>query len=828
MDFIRAAIKACFYDYPRALVAGMIKDGEYDRYCSRIVDITKWSEPVFTLSEQKLLRNIIQEKWMKRSLGGEVTESEMARVFLMLNHFSDDVLNDTPEPSVIFENLLRWHDISLYTGENLLTCAYLAEKDGHTGYVRQHFTWPDILPHDNNDLNRILNEGLSDVHAHLNASTDVFAENWVALMNHVAFIRRENKTKEMVLVDFNRTHQEGDADYWDEQDPLSLHQWGIVAAAIRVQLAAFLYKGQAFDRQRITEMVRSAGLCISKVAAVMGDISTMMDETLRMDDGKPMDYAINRYDLKSLGGVNTASPYMLHIGERRLLYCYFRRYYDLEQEAMSLAPFVYLYVLIKSKYRREFVQTNPLLGFENFKAYQDKKTLFSKYHNPSIAYKYAVQTAIGEDGKDTLEARVSCDTVQMLQNRNYKETLFGGAEYFKRDVSDYLTIVVHFLKSKEQAAGDLSCRHATLRRNLHKQMGDVIHHAQRNDYAKEQHSPILVGIDAAGVELNCRPEVFAPYFRWARMKGLSNITYHAGEDFYDIIDGLRTIDETMLFMEYQRGCRIGHGLALGVNAQKYYSSRHYRAIMPKQYMLDNCIWLSNKARQYGITLSPGVEQFITDTVHKLLSETGYGELTDMYYYWQSMLLRGDVVDENEPLTFPTFRLASKCKAPQCEQARQFTRARELHERYEKDQIIRRKGSEPDEYKYPRSICDDVMQMQEAMMREIEEKGVYIESNPSSNLKIGPFGRYEELPITRFCDVKEPRQHCINVSISTDDRGVFSTSIHNEYSLVAIALNKARNEDGERIYTDDEIYNYLGRIIQNGHDQRFTEPKMRVY
>lgn len=827
MDFIRAAIKTCFYDYPRSLVAKMIREGEYNQYCSRIVDITKWSEPAFTLSEQKLLRSIIQKNWMSRSMGGFMVESEMARVFLLLNHFSKEVLNDTPEPTVKFDNLLRWHDITLYLGENLLTCAYLAEKDGHTGYMRTHFSWPDILPHDNKDLNRILDGGLSDVHAHLFASTDVFTENWLALMNHVAFCKREQGSNKTVIVDFERSHQEGDVNYWDEQDLLNLHQWGIVAAAIRVQLSAFLYKGEVFDRQRIKGMIGDAGFCISKVAEIIGDISTMNDGSLHTIDGKTLDYAINMKDLNGLGGINTESPYMLHYGERRLLYNYFRRYYDMDKDAMSIAPFVYLYVLIKSKYRREFVQTNPLLGFENFKEYQDEKNLFSRYHNPSIAYKYAVQTAIGKEGKDKLEARVSSSSVNLVQRTDYRKTLFNGADFFDKDVSDGLRIVVHFIKTKDYSEGSSSIRHSSLRHTLHKQMDEVIHNAQHNDTANNQKVPILVGIDAAGSELNCRPEVFAPFFRWAHIKGLSNMTYHAGEDFYDLIDGMRTVDEVLLFMEFQRGCRIGHGLALGINAKSYYSKRHYRAIMPKQYMLDNCVWMANKAKQCGITLSQDVQQFIDNTTHKLLSEIGYGESTDIYYYWQSMLLRGDAIIEDERLTFPTFRLASKCEDSLCKQARGFSQAVLLHERYETDHNIRRNGGEPDEYHYPRSICDDVNQLQEAMMKEIEERGVYIECNPSSNLKIGPFDRYEELPLTRFLGVREPCKHKINVSINTDDRGVFSTSIHNEYSLVAIALTKARDENDNRLYTDEDIYNYLSRIIQNGNNQRFAEPKMRL-
>ena len=819
MDFIRAAIKACFYDYPRASVSKMMREGQYDQYCSRIADIAKWNTPEFTLSEQRLLSDIISEKWMKRSLGSDMEGSEMSRVFLMLNHFSDEVLNDGQEPTVRFENLLRWHQTSLPIGENLLTCAYLAEKDLLTGNTRTSFVWPDILHHDNEDLNRILNGGLSDVHAHLFASTDVFAENWVALMNHVEFV---DKLKGLVV--FQRAHQEGDTDYWDDQDLLSLHQWGIVAAAIRTQLAGFLYQGQPFDAKGIVRMLGSATQCIGRVAEIKGLISDLSDDALRMTDGKVLDYAINKKDIGDISQEDLNNPYMLHVGERRLLYGYFRQYYDQDAVAIGTAPFVYLYTLIKSKYRREFVQTNPLIGFENFKNYQDEKGLFSQYH-ASIAYKYAVQTAVGEKGNDSLEARVNSQTVNPLRQLDYKHSLFGEGDYFDRDVSDQFSLVVHFLKTKDEKKGDSSYRHYKLRKNLHKQMSEVILNAQRNEYAYKRKAPLLVGIDAAGAELNCRPEVFSPFFRWARLKGLSNMTFHAGEDFYDIIDGLRSIDETILFMEYERGCRIGHGLALGVDARKYYANRHYRAIMPKQYMLDNCVWLLYKSKEQGVDLHGDTATFLENTIHLLLSEIGYGEGLDIYFYWQSMLLRSDSRNLEGVTSLPTFRQSSICRNKQCEQARKYELAKELHERYETDERIRVRGAIPDCFRYPHSISIDVAQLQEKMLTEIEMRGICIECNPSSNLKIGPFERYDELPITRFFSVKEPYQHRIDVSINTDDRGVFATSIHNEYSLVAAAMSKIVYEEGKRAYRDDEIYNYLSRIMQNGNNQRFGVPEM---
>ena len=84
------------------------------------------------------------------------------------------------------------------------------------------------------------------------------------------------------------------------------------------------------------------------------------------------------------------------------------------------------------------------------------------------------------------------------------------------------------------------------------------------------------GIDACANEIGCRPEVFAQYYRYLldysykEEDGSSHnlmATYHVGEDFFDIVDGLRAIDEVMLFCGIYSGCRLGHALALGINTE---------------------------------------------------------------------------------------------------------------------------------------------------------------------------------------------------------------------------------------------------------------------
>ena len=94
------------------------------------------------------------------------------------------------------------------------------------------------------------------------------------------------------------------------------------------------------------------------------------------------------------------------------------------------------------------------------------------------------------------------------------------------------------------------------------------------------------GIDACANEINCRPEVFAQSFRYLsdimfeseyvnnnrsqKIMTKLHTTYHVGEDFFDIVDGIRAVDEALLFCGLGRGSRIGHGLALGVDPYTYY------------------------------------------------------------------------------------------------------------------------------------------------------------------------------------------------------------------------------------------------------------------
>ena len=103
----------------------------------------------------------------------------------------------------------------------------------------------------------------------------------------------------------------------------------------------------------------------------------------------------------------------------------------------------------------------------------------------------------------------------------------------------------------------------------------------------------------------------------------------------------------------------------------------------------------------------------------------------------------------------------------------------------------------------------------------------IECNPTSNYLIGTFKRYDKHPIIDFYNLglesdSDKIESCpqLFVSINTDDQGIFGTSLENEFALMAIALEKAKDENGTLKYKPSMIYQWLDNIRKMGNEQSF--------
>ena len=148
-------------------------------------------------------------------------------------------------------------------------------------------------------------------------------------------------------------------------------------------------------------------------------------------------------------------------------------------------------------------------------------------------------------------------------------------------------------------------------------------------------------------------------------------------------------------------------------------------------------------------------------------------------------------------------------------------AKDLYSHYHFASSVRINGTDTVEVKLSEAVVNLIEDVQKLMLSEIEKLNICIECNPTSNLRIGYFNRYSNHPIVRMfnymLDVDED-SHAISVSINTDDKGIFATSLEREYSLLALSLEKEYAKTGKN--PPRLIYEWLDKIRQLGFEQKF--------
>lgn len=820
MDLQRSIIKVLFYDFaPEWVAESFHVDFELvnKHFFERIVESMKWREQRFTLSELDILKSWMEDELQNDEeigMAKDAAYSAYERVFIPISKMGLELLEVSANyPKVKYRHLLRWRDLTLMIGEDLLTIAAVARYDTSIGNDRASFEWLNVLPHNDLKINSILSQTLSDTHAHLNASTDVFDFNWIVVMNHpeILSILREDKYKSRFTS--SGPHQEYDTVSRYSDIKLSTLEWIEIAASVRMRILYFILDiindknpespSLDFEDLRLLDNLRDE---------FRGNYAMLEDHILHTQNGIKFDYAILDWAECGLEYPTEEelikSPFMILHGERSLLYHYFKYYFGGNESARRFAPQVFLYLIIKNKIRRELTQTNSLRGFGNFKVYQDLKFMFVdllskkdktlKKLYQDTALRYAIQSAVINTIPSYFEARVMPSEVDKLRIFNYRSSIFSKGEILnEQDDKPLVSLVAHFSKSARNTdKPEGEARYKSLRANLSAATTRLIRSFQSND----SESIPFVGVDAAGNELSTPPEVFAQTYKKLRENGITNFTYHVGEDFYDLLHGLRSIDEAITFLNLTTSNRLGHALALGVDVQQYYEERHYCGILPKQVMLDNIVWLKYKALKWNIVLQPETQLFIEKHFEELSEELGYGRHT-IYHYWESMLMRGVEIENEEELD------SSSAKG-------QFLYS------YLFSQKTFQEGKKTKIFEFPKSIWKDVCEIQEHLLEKVEQAGIIIETNPSSNFKIGPFQRYSELPIFKMHVPGWGCGHHLPVTVNTDDKGVFATSLENEYSLLAISLRKQRDADGKRLWSDKEIEEYIKQLVEYGNISRF--------
>ncbi len=783
MDFLRATAKCLFYDYSLEYVADCIcgnrnsKGKRHNQLLDRMSEYLLCREQNYSRENISSVTDFIVKEWMGNgTLEGESLKRLAERCFVLLRSFVGKVLGNGY--LVNFDNLLHWKDLSLYIGEDLLLCVAHADEAVKNGVTwktdSETYCWSNPVRHDHADLDALLNNGLDDVHYHLNGSVDGAELAWIFLMN------LPNRLDSLL----------GDA-----KECTAPKEWVTVAIMIRAMLYDWLCEGRIKkDEMELLKMaVEDRPIHTEDLLKYVGKHK---EDNLLERTGEPC------WDYAEAGGLDSElrkSSLAFHRGERRFMTWMLVAAMKDGSTFKDALPMFYLYLLIKIRFRRDYVQTNPLIGLQNFNHYYHALDKYKEDWQDRLdtegKLKYALNTSLREGSADTVEVRLSPDSFDDIKNTKWLEG--------RKDVNFVLTLY----KSCRDDDKSATTKYARLQSELIRKLREILNLVKTGSRLK------IVGIDVVGSDLKCRPYVIAPFLRYAAEKGITNITYHAAEDFCDIIDGLRSLDELTTFAEYKDNYRIGHASVLGVDVEKYYQERKRNVVCSRQTLLDNYIWLSRVDKILdNVAIATNMRRELESKAEEQFKIIYPGVSFSANDYWDSMQLRGDMTEAFvEELSGPGVFKSLTCNDVRCNKARKNAKAKAYWNEYLKRN---EKGDEIVLTRHKKEVINKIEKVRVAMMKLFTARKYRVESNPTSNLMIGPFDMYKELPTLKFYKEK------IDVSVNTDAKGVFSTSLYTEYSLLALAMHKEGKDWATKIKPK------ITKLMNNSRGQRFGEVKLK--
>lgn len=835
----------------------------------------------------------IVDAWRYYVMGNEktpVSGDKAKSIFEFIKERSREyLLIQNGDPYFKIEKIEEWQDVSFHCGEDLFVAALLADKNIQEGYEPRNFQWNYILKSDFSLLNNMIVENrIVENHYHLGGSSPMADISWIYLMNHP--FGQEDRFKafledcpESLYLGVNSLNE-------IRQSPLQT----LVKAAAYIRLwlfqrCVFQKKCKKEEDNKTKQNVIYDIRDILHTAGVLqeDDITSTIDALLYDSDfsvfGTKVDYAIKGIRVLP----DEKNSYIA--GERYFNYCCLKHIYTHPENDDYSRMLYYIYLLIKHHFNLYFVQSNNKTGFQNFRDYNDRKDKLiwgTKYYD--MATNLALQGDITENHLEQLEVRIApYETAKEVTNKvigtdakaYYRTSRISGYERITprkpadnslrySDGTDKYFYVLHFIKQKdfnwyskkEDYENAPMCREHAKREEYRRQAEILMDMRDRNEEVCKR----IFGIDAANNEVNFRPENFGTVFRylassrasqdvpWIRKMPDLRKTYHTGEDYYEVIGGLRAIDEAVMFLELSQGDRIGHGVALGIDVDKWYE-RHPVVALPLQNKLDNIAWMLYKIREWGLTVSTAYYEKLMTEFEGLYGDLYQDNCPGLMPYIEAWKLRGDAPEcysgprPDKAWLNPTTQWERYCIRDK-ERYKVFVEitkhqsqqslhqsAYTIYHRYHYDTDLKRRASEivkhvfnQDEYALERIRL--VKEIQLHMRTHIANKGIGVESCPSSNFLISNLDEFKEIPtFTMFPIREEEADHVrINVCVNTDDQGVFYTNLVKEYTMLAGTLRKCKTEDNKRKYSDDEILRWIKRLMENSKQLCFRTGDVANY
>ena len=355
----------------------------------------------------------------------------------------------------------------------------------------------------------------------------------------------------------------------------------------------------------------------------------------------------------------------------------------------------------------------------------------------------------------------------------------------------------------------------------------------------------IVGIDAASNECNTEPWLMAPIYERIRTRTLTKpllrtnkmqyirlqnlgFTYHVGEEFRHLLSGLRHIDEVIEHFQYKAGDRLGHAIALGQDIDDWVRSNEV-VVLPRMEHLENLLWLWGNIvyRKMEIhVMAEELEGRIMDAAKEIFGDAA-GLTTFVLYeaYQEKFKLSHDYVfkecekslinanqEENSQGHF--------CRLYDVENAKgkgyMWTKEKLLCTYYCPYHALRFR--EPIFIPVSSSESSILKEIQTQMIAKVEKRGIYIETNPTSNTAISSqtslFSHYI-MNLNSLGLKKNGEDRSVLVTVNSDDPIIFNTHAENELAYIYHALV----HNG---YEKEKILHWIDKVRQFGMDSCFVK------
>lgn len=443
------------------------------------------------------------------------------------------------------------------------------------------------------------------------------------------------------------------------------------------------------------------------------------------------------------------------------LYISVLHYLSMYPDNKKVASSFHHYLLILGLVNQMLVQQPQCFGFEQFQHYTSNG--LREYSEQEYEQRFLQLAGNQLDNIKIIEGRFSPKDKEYKNNYLIDKIRRGWLLLNKRQgcTKSDIRLIAHFIKRADKQKKDIRFKELRLKnRKICEALISLRNSGSKNGKA-------IVGIDAAASEFDTSPEVFAPVFKKLREKGFQHFTYHAGEDFYHLLGGLRAIYEAITFLDLQRGDRIGHATAAGVAPETWAHNVGCEVVVPIGAYMDDLLFvynlISNNECKALDSLMPRLYMRITELSREIYPNDDF-QVYDLIYAWKRR--QEDILE-----------LADSGELNNIKALKRYHQ-KEYVEKYKKE--IKVKIFE---------ILDEkaLREVQLAILKIMHHKEIAIETLPTSNIFIGYHNSFNTYHLVNWIRWEKEGKPIPPIVLGTDDAGIFATNIYNEYCHIYTLL-----------------------------------------